>query len=126
MGFWIFMLSMALLLPISMIVIGRSFCKNAPKKINPIYGYRTTRSMKNEETWKFAHNYCGRIWRIAGFILLPISVVIMLFVYGKDEDTVGLYGAYVCMLQIVPMIASIIPTEMALKRNFDENGDRRK
>ena len=56
MGFWIFMLIMDLLLPFTMIGFGRYFMKKAPKEINSVFGYRTSMSMKNKDTWEFAHN----------------------------------------------------------------------
>ena len=59
MGFWIFMLIMDLLLPFTMIGFGRYFMKKAPKEINSVFGYRTSMSMKNKDTWEFAHKYCG-------------------------------------------------------------------
>ncbi|MBE6023390.1 MAG: SdpI family protein [Cellulosilyticum sp.] len=62
MSFWIFMLLMTLLIPISMIGFGYYFSKKAPKEINNVLGYRTSRSMKNKETWQFAHNYFGKLW----------------------------------------------------------------
>ena len=60
MGFWIFMLIMDLLLPFTMIGFGRYFMKKAPKEINSVFGYRTSMSMKNKDTWEFAHKYCGK------------------------------------------------------------------
>ena len=62
MGFWIFMLIMDLLLPFTMIGFGRYFMKKAPKEINSVFGYRTSMSMKNKDTWEFAHKYCGKVW----------------------------------------------------------------
>ena len=62
MGFWIFMLIMDLLLPFTMIGFGRYFMKKAPKEINSVFGYRTSMSMKNKDTWEFAHKYCGNTW----------------------------------------------------------------
>jgi uncharacterized membrane protein len=122
MDFWIFMLVMDLLIPCVMIGFGILFKHRPPKNINYIVGYRTARSMKSKETWDFAHRYSGRIWVICGSILLPISAAVMLLALGKDEDTVGLFGLVVCMIQVLIMILSIIPTEIALKKNFDENG----
>lgn len=57
--FWIFMLVMNLLIPISMIGFGKLFMKTTPKEINGLFGYRTSMSMKNKDTWIFAHHYCG-------------------------------------------------------------------
>ena len=74
MGFWIFMLIMDLLLPFTMIGFGRYFMKKAPKEINSVFGYRTSMSMKNKDTWEFAHKYCGKVWYVCGMVMLPITV----------------------------------------------------
>lgn len=55
MGFWIFMLLMNVIIPFTMIGFGKYFCKSGPKDINMAFGYRTGMSMKNKETWVFAH-----------------------------------------------------------------------
>ena len=94
MGFWIFMVIMDLLIPFTMIGFGRYFLKKAPQNINNVFGYRTFMSMKNENTWVFAHKYCGKIWYICGLILLPISIVAMILVIGKTDDVVGSVGAF--------------------------------
>lgn len=122
MGFWIFMMIMDLLIPFAMIGFGRIFSKKAPKKINRIYGYRTSMSMKNRETWEFAHQYFGKIWFLGGWILLPITVIAMLFVWGKNTDIIGFYGGLVCMVQCIWMMIPVILTEFALRRKFDHNG----
>ena len=51
MGFWIFMLIMDLLIPFTMIGFGKMFLKKAPDQINYVFGYRTSMSMKNQDTW---------------------------------------------------------------------------
>ena len=56
MEFWIFMLIMDLLLPFTMIGFGRYFMKKAPKEINSVFGYRTSMSMKNKDTWELKTN----------------------------------------------------------------------
>ena len=123
MGFWIFMLVMDLLIPFTMIGFGRYFLKSAPKEINALFGYRTTMSMKNRDTWEYAHKYCGRIWYIAGVIMLPFSVIPMLLVIGESKDMIGNFGAVLCVIQMIPLIGAIFPTESALKKQFDRNGN---
>ena len=125
MGFWIFMLIMVLLIPVSMIAFGREFMNSAPHNINSTFGYRTKRSMMNEDTWKFAHLYIGKLWFICGLIILLPSVAVMLFVLGKEVNTVGTVGAILVFVQMLPMFGTIIPTEKALKKNFDEYGRHR-
>ena len=125
MWFWIFMLAMNVWLPLTMIGFGRSFSKRAPGKINYLFGYRTTRSMKNEDTWTFAHQYFGKLWQAAGWIMLVVSPAAMLFLLGKGDGIVGNIGGLLCLLQVVVLIIPIFPTERALKRTFDEDGHRR-
>ena len=124
-GFYIYMLLTSLLIPVIMLVFGWIFRRQAPKKINVWYGYRSARSMKNEDTWVFAHQHIGRTWMLVGAVLLVVSVIPMIAVYGKDDDTVSVVSLVLLFVQMIPMIMSLIPTERALKRTFDENGIRK-
>ena len=124
-GFWVFMLIMVLLIPIIMITFGKLFSKKAPKDINYTFGYRTKRSMMNMETWMFAHAYIGKLWFICGLLLFPLSAVVMTFVFGKGPDTVGIAGGILTIVQMIIVIGTILPTENALKKSFDEYGRRR-
>lgn len=119
------MLIMDALIPITMIGFGKMFLKKNPKEINMTFGYRTNMSMKNKDTWEFAHKYCGKLWYACGMILLPLSLISLFFVRGKNEDTVGILGAIICAIQLIFLVSSIIPTERALKKIFDKNGFRR-
>lgn len=119
-----FMLIMALLVPLAMIIFGTRFEKKAPKEINAVFGYRTTMSMKNKATWQFAHEYIGRLWKICGWLVLLISAVVMLISSGKDITAVSITGGIVCIIQIIVMLCTVIPTEIALRKNFDEYGNR--
>lgn len=125
MWFWGFMLVTVLLIPLTMVGFGRLFMRGAPKEINAAFGYRTAMSMKNRATWEFAHQYCGRLWNLCGLVLLPASVIAMLFVLGQDIPAVGKAGGIVCGIQVVIMLGTIWPVEAALKKNFDRNGKRR-
>ena len=124
MGFWFFMLAMNLILPLTMIFLGKYFSKRAPGKINYVFGYRTTPSMKNPDTWQFAHHYFGKLWYKSGLILLVLTVAAMLFGLGKDTNTVGVLGGIVCTVQLPAMLYAIWPTERALKKTFDKDGNR--
>ena len=125
MGFWIFMFIMVLLIPLTMIFFGWLLFRKTPKEINYVYGYRTKRSMMNEETWRFANQYFGKAWCFCGLILAPLSVMAIALVLGKGTETVGTIGGIITMLQMIPLVGAIIPTEIALKKNFDENGRRK-
>lgn len=125
MGFWIFMLCMVLLTPITMLVFSRVFKKMPPYRINYWYGYRTARSMQNDETWAFAHAECAKVLKVLGWCCLIPSTIVMLVLRGKTEDMIGYVGAALTLLQLAAMFCGIIPVEQALKREFDRYGRRR-
>ncbi len=121
---WIFMFLCDLLCPLIMVIAGVSSLKGGPKKINIWVGYRTEMSMKNEETWRFAHRYFGKLWLIWGTVMLVLTVIPFLFLFGQSETVVAVVGLILCTVQCVVLIASIFPTEAALKKHFDANGNR--
>lgn len=126
MGYKIFMFIMLLLIPAVMVGFGAYFMRRAPKKINYVFGYRTARSMKNEDTWKFAHKLIGKIWLVCGTVLLVGGVVFFfVFTSGKDENAASIASLVILGVQLLVLMCSIIPTEIALKKTFDENGNRK-
>ena len=123
MGFWIFMLVCVLLIPIAMLAIGIRYSCHAPKKIQARHGYRSQWSMKNQATWEFAHHYCGRLWKWFGAASLPLSTLAMLPLLGRKADAVGIWSWVPIGAQLLLMVVSIVLTERALRRNFDEYGN---
>ena len=122
---WVFMLVCNLLIPAAMIGHGQRFTKNPPKEISMGNGYRTSRSMKNQDTWNFAHEYCGRLWSKAGWALVPLAVVGQgLTLLCPDVGSMCYWSLVPTTVEVVVMAASIIPVERALKRNFDKDGKR--
>ena len=59
MFYWAYMLVMVLIMPVIMIVLGALFLHKPPKNINMFFGYRTPMSVKNIDTWRFAHRVMG-------------------------------------------------------------------
>jgi hypothetical protein len=108
-----------------MIIFGSFFEKNPPKKINSIYGYRTTMSMKNADTWEFAHKYSGKLWKKIGFITIIVSIILTFLSFTLNENVQGGMTGLLVMVQTVILVASIFPVEKELKKNFDQNGNRR-
>ena len=125
MDFWWFMAAMSALVPAILIGFGKYFSRHAPQHINPIFGYRTARSMQSMDTWNFAHHHCGKLWFAGGLIALPLSVLIMLCVRGQSEDTIGILGLCVTAAQIIFLFVSVGLTEVALKKTFDAEGKRK-
>jgi len=125
MGIWFMMLGFNLLIPVIMLIAGRLMCKNAPKNVNWIIGYRTAMSTKNEDTWAFAHKVAGAFWWKWGWITLAITAIAMLLLLGQSVELVSTVGCVLMFLQLIPVIAVIPHTEKALRNAFDKNGNRK-
>lgn len=123
--YWIFMTLMCLLIPGILMAFGSILKRKAPNDINPLYGYRTSLSMKNKDTWAFANKYWGKLAWKWGIITLIISLIPMLAVIWASEDTVSIVGTVVVMLQLIPSLCTIPVVEKALKKEFDSDGNRR-
>ena len=125
MGIWFMMLGFNLLIPAIMLGAGKLFSRNAPRDINWVIGYRTTMSMKNEDTWGFAHKIAGAFWWKWGWVCLAVTAAAMLLVLGRSEELVSTVGSILMFTQLVPVIAVIPHTEKALRRTFDKDGHRK-
>ena len=45
-----------------------------------------------------------KVWYVCGMVMLPITVIFMLLVIGKNEDCVGSMGEIICGVQLIPLI----------------------
>ena len=86
-----------------------------PKKINWLYGYRTPRSMKNQETWNFAQSYSAKeMIRLGGLLLLVSGAGLFYQPKANNSTVVGLG------LMIIVAVILIIRVEIAIKNRFDK------
>lgn len=108
-----------------MVVYCNIYRNKAPKDINGSNGYKTTMSRLNRDTWEFANHYYNKLMCVAGGILISISFVVMLLARRKGENTITFCGIILLVVQIVVLLICVIPTEIALKKTFDENGNRK-
>lgn len=115
------LLADVLSVPTIMLIFGWAFMKKPPKDINGFYGYRTTMSMKNQDTWEFAHRVCGRVWWRVGWVLSALSVALLCAVQLDWP-----LGILVLVAEGTALIATIFPVERALKKTFDKDGKRLK
>ena len=118
----IFNLFVLLIMPLTMIGFGLLFVKNPPKTRNVGFGYRTTWSMKSQETWDFAHYYMGKAWLYAGIPLGLVTILLLIVFRNLDKDALGNIMLVVFGLQFIGLLLPIVPTEVALKSRFDKKG----
>ena len=113
-------LLLLLMVPIITLIAGYLMYRYTPKSINGLVGYRTSKSMINQDTWDFANKYCASLWIKLGIITTVISFLIyILFDVNKIVSIV------IVLIQTFLLLLSIIPVEKALKKIFDDDGNRR-
>ena len=62
--------------------------KFPPKKINGIYGYRTSRSMKSQENWDIAQRYSSRLMLKQGMGMLAIGGLLIALPLTEEVSAV--------------------------------------
>jgi len=108
----------------NMFVCGCIFKRRAPKKINCIFGYRTSTSMINKETWEYAHACFGKVWYMCGGVFFLISMVAMICCYILNKEMIEIISIILIVVHCIAIFASIFAVERKLKRNFDKEGKR--
>lgn len=122
MGFWVFMFIITLLIPAALLLTWYMCPKF--KTIHNASGYRTKRSMKNQDTWDFAQKHCSKISLYMFFPSLLLVIAIMPMVISKSIGIIGWIGFVITMIQMMSFAVIMISTEKALKGTFDENGNK--
>ena len=84
--------------------------KFPPKKINGIYGYRTSRSMKSQENWDIAQRYSSRLMLKQGLGMLAIGGLLIALPLTEEVSAVISIA-----LLIVSVIVLFVQTEKKLK-----------
>jgi uncharacterized membrane protein len=104
-----------------LLVVGVVFWTYPPKKINGLYGYRTTRSRKSQEAWDFAQRYSAKLLTIFGFAALNVAAAAHLFRNRLcvNFDYLMLYDICITLLlSIIVAIPPIVLTELELRKRF--------
>jgi len=84
--------------------------KFPPKKINSLYGYRTSRSMKNQENWDLAQRFSSQLMLKQGLILLLLAFILTVLPVPMELATV------ISLLSLVTsVIILFVQTEKRLK-----------
>ena len=107
-------------IPAIFIVFGYLFTRgHYPKKPNGLYGYRTTRSMRSEEAWRFAQERWGRlIWRFGwGLLLASAAVAAVLGAFVKGNALAIAVNVWMGV-ETIATLATIPLVERALKKRF--------
>ncbi|MDL2220428.1 SdpI family protein [Eubacteriales bacterium OttesenSCG-928-N14] len=113
----LFYIMTVMLIPVTMVAAGWYWNGHAPKRINSGYGYRTKRSMRDLDSWRFAHRTIANLWLRVGGVLLVLSIVALIAISRMDESAIGWWVSGITLVQLCVMVLPIWPTERALKRH---------
>lgn len=95
------------------ILIGFLMLKFPPKKINGLYGYRTSSAMKNQEIWNFSQKYASiEMIKLGTFLTLSSIIGLLFEPDGKIGMSIGLG------LMILMVLFLLIRVEKAIKNKF--------
>lgn len=113
-----------LILSLTMLLFGCIFVYKPPKKVNGWVGYRTHMSMKNQQTWDYAHRVAGHIWLILGVGILPSSILLPLvlkdWTYLEEFIMIQIYVQISLLILVIPLV------EIRLHKRFNPNGTEKK
>jgi uncharacterized membrane protein len=84
-----------------------------PKKINHLYGYRTSNSMKSQESWDFAQDYSAKKMMKTGAYI----TVLGLLTYSIDFQHLWSVLIALVIVTISPLLM-LLQVETELKKRF--------
>jgi len=106
----------SLILSLFLLVVCGIFHLFPPKKINYLYGYRTSRSMKSQKHWDFAQPYSNR--RMAEYAIFLLFAGLILLALNMPPENNAVSG----IIALLGMPAYLMyRTEIALKKKFPNN-----
>lgn len=97
------------------IALGVFLIKFPPKKINSLYGYRTSRSMQSHKAWHYSQRYSSKILAIIGIVFTVLGVS-SLYVPKLDDMVSAIISITVVLGGVFIMF---FKTERQLKKRFD-------
>jgi uncharacterized membrane protein len=104
-----------------LLVISLIFFYFPTKKINLIYGHRTSMSMKNQDTWDEANKRSTHMMLLVSALTCILQLIGIVF--NINTDTTILYAT---VFLVAGLIIGGIVIEKQLRTIFDKDGNRKK
>lgn len=103
------------IIPVMIIVIGYLMNKYPPKKPNYLIGYRTRKSIQNNDIWKTANQYCGALWIKLGLLMLIITSIISILSYYELINFTENLLIIVTVSEVIILVQTIFIVENKIK-----------
>ena len=104
-----------------MLVISLIFFYFPSKKINHIYGHRTTLSIKNQDTWNEANKISTHMMLLVSALTCILQLIGIVFNINQESTIL-----YATIFLVAGLIIGVILIEKQLKTIFDKDGNRKK
>lgn len=121
---WAICFICSLFTPLVIVFAGWVMRKSCIKR-NNFCGYRTKMAMKNDDTWKFANEICGKLWWRIGWMLFFSTILIFLIIIKFSDSTSTFITIFLMTVECLMIVLSIILVEKAMKKTFDKDGNRK-
>ena len=105
---------------LSIIVLGLSlyFKIKQPENINGFFGYRSSFSMKNRNTWKEGNKFSSDLQVKFALIFIAFEALSYLLIGGLNSFYLSCGFLTMISIAVIPL------TEYHLRKNFDKEGKR--
>ena len=124
MEYWAVMIFSAVFIPAVMILCGYLLTHGADTRLHDWFGFRSKRARMSAEARQFANEYCGKLCKRFGVLLLIASLgaVVVLYFTGADRDTSSMVMMFA---QTAAMLLTIVLAEWKLRKTFDDSGNQK-
>jgi uncharacterized membrane protein len=93
-----------------MLVLAFLFKRFPPKKINHWYGYRTPRSMRSQQAWDYANQYCANAILVVSGLTCLVQLITASLMDFKTAISWSAIFLCVALTAVIPL------TEIQLKK----------
>jgi len=92
-----------------------------PKRINGLYGYRTSSSMKSQERWDFAQKHSPiEMMKFGGILMITSFLGLIIEPNGNTPTIIGL-GLMIAMIVVL-----VVRVEKTIKKRFPKESHPQK
>jgi uncharacterized membrane protein len=100
------------------LIVGLLWWRFPPKKINFLYGYRTRRSMANQEIWEYANALGAKMFLYLGAVELIIGLGAY-YLYPHHAPVIALFA------MLIGIGMGMYWCETQLNKRFDKKGNQK-
>ncbi|WP_198517107.1 SdpI family protein [Tenacibaculum sp. SZ-18] len=94
------------------------FYYNPPKKINGLYGYRTPRTMANQDIWDFANGFFNK--QLLQYAGISFAAALGLSFIAKETSWQPI------AIMVITLGVCVLKTEQELNKYYDKEGNKLK